>query len=818
MTILLVAMPAAAQQGVPRDSTGPASEERGTAGDAGNPMSTRMPGAAPTAVLLGSLLDGTSGQPLQAAAVELRSARDSSLTAGALTDAAGRFRIGGLQAGRYYVRATMIGYATALVDDVVVTSGATRQLEPVRLGVSAVVLDGLQVTTERSAVRLEVDRTVFDARNLSSAAGGNATDVLRNVPSVDVDADGQVSVRGSTNVVIQVNGRTAPFRGDALNLFLRQLPAGTIDRIEVLPNPAAKYDPEGMSGIVNIVLRQNTDLGLSAGITAAASSADRFNGSTTAGYQRGALSLAAMYSLNSDLRRPTSFMQRLNRFGAGETIVQDTRNRQESLGQSVMGSIDYKVLPTTTLSLQASGNLNGSDGVALSDYRLLDASLAPGRSWNSGTGTEHDLLAGDVTLGMRRVMAAGRNETSFEARMSGSSDESQALYGDADFASVRDLRRNNTANREVSLQLDATRMFAGLRIEAGGRGEERLIDTDLTLRQSADAPVDARRSNAFEYESRIYAGYTQVSRAFGPLSVQAGARLEHADTRFDLRTLEEAYDNRYTSLYPSASALYDLGGGRSVRAGFSRRVQRPRTGQLNPFPLQEDTLSLLVGNPSLLPQYTNSFDVTLQATGTMGTLQLAPFYRRTTDMIRHYKTIDPATGVSLTTFRNFDRSSQFGADITGTGRLGGRVSGMLGANLAQVTTSGENLQAGLASSALSWSMRSNATLRLDASTDVQGFVMYRAPMKIEQGRMREFVVSNLSLRRRVMEGRGEVVLRVSDPLGRMNFGFITSDDLHEQEFLRRIDARAAVLSFNYSFGRPPRMRQRPADEMEMEIR
>jgi outer membrane receptor protein involved in Fe transport len=498
--------------------------------------------------------------------------------------------------------------------------------------------------------------------------------------------------------------------------------------------------------------------------------------------------------------------------------VQDTRNRQESLGQSLMGSVDYRILPTTTLSLQASGNLNGSDGVALSDYRLLDASLAPGRSWNSGTGTERDLLAGDVTLGMRRVMAAGRNETSFEARMSGSSDESQALYGDADFASVRDLRRNNTANREVSLQLDATRMFAGLRIEAGGRGEERLIDTDLTLRQSANAPVDARRSNAFEYESRIYAGYTQVSRAFGPLSVQAGARLEHADTRFDLRTLEEAYDNRYTSLYPSASALYDLGGGRSVRAGFSRRVQRPRTRQLNPFPLQEDTLSLLVGNPSLLPQYTNSFDVTLQTTGAMGTLQLAPFYRRTTDMIRHYKTIDPATGVSLTTFRNFDRSSQFGTDITATGRLGGIVSGMLGANLAQVTTSAENLQAGLASSALSWSVRSNATLRLDASTDVQGFVMYRAPMKIEQGRMREFVVSNLSLRRRVMEGRGEVVLRVSDPLGRMNFGFITSDELHEQEFLRRIDARAAVLSFNYSFGRPPRMRQRPADEMEMEIR
>jgi hypothetical protein len=571
MMMVAGVLPASGQQGRPGAVPVPMAEAAPSAGEgvSGSEAAVR-PGGRPggaqrgdvtASVLLGSLLDGTTGQPLQSATVEVRSAADSSLVAGALTSAEGRFRVAGLEPGVYYVRATMIGYAPAIVDDIAMAAGATRQLEPVRLGVSAVMLQGLEVAVERAAVRMEVDRTVFSARNLPSAAGGSATDVLRNVPSVDVDGDGQVSVRGSTNVVIQINGRTAPFRGDALNLFLRQLPAGTIDRIEVLPNPAARYDPEGMSGIVNIVLRQDANLGLSAGITAAASSADRFNGSGTVGYQRGRTTLAGMYSLNSDVRRPTAFMQRLNRFGAGETVVQDTRNRQESLGQSLMASIDYQVRPTTTLSLQASGNVNGSDGLALSDYRLLDAALAPGRSWNSGTGTERDLRAGDVTLGMRRVMAAGRNETSFEARLSGSGDESEALYGDADLASIRDLRRNETTNRDASLQFDATRLLAGIRVESGARAEQRLIDTDLTLRRSAGAPVDASRSNAFEYESRIYAGYTQLSRAFGPLSVQAGARLEHADTRFDLRTLEEAYDNRYTSLYPSASALYDMGSG-----------------------------------------------------------------------------------------------------------------------------------------------------------------------------------------------------------------------------------------------------------------
>lgn len=810
MLVLGAAAPISAQQNAP---AGPAAVG-GTAGE-------RPSGAGagvPPAVLVGSLVDATTGRPLQTAPVEVRSAGDSSLVAGALTDAAGRFRIQGIPAGIYYVRATMLGYAPALLDDVSLAPGAVRQLGAVRLETSAVVLEGIEVTAERATVRMEVDRTVFHARNLPSAAGGNATDVLRNVPSVDVDADGQVSVRGSSNVVVQINGRTAPFRGDALALFLKQLPAGTIDRVEVVPNPAAKDDPEGMSGIVNIVLRQNTDLGLSAALTVAGSSSDRFNGSGTVGFQQGRLNLAGMYAVNSDLRRPTGTMERLSLAGpaAGETILQDSRGMQESLGHSVMGSVDFRVRPSTTLSLQASGNANGNDGLTVNDFRLLAG--APPRAWASATGSERDLRSGDMVLGLRHVPARGRNEMSMEARITGSTDVSAARYGDASLAALRELTRSEASNRESSLQFDLTRTLGGLKIESGARAEERLMDTDLSRVPFAAAGTTTGGS-AFDYQTRLYAGYAQASHGVGPANLQAGLRLEQADTRFDLTALGDSYENRYTSLYPSAAALFDLGAGRSVRLGFSRRVQRPRTGQLNPFPLQEDSLSLMVGNPSLRPQYTNSFDLTLQATGTAGTLQLAPFRRVTTNLIRHFKTVDAVTGVSTTTFRNFDRSSQWGVDATATGRLGGRLSGMVGGNVAQVNTNAESLQAGLGSSTLAWSVRSNASFKLTPATDLQAFVMYRAPMNIEQGRMRAFMVSNVSLRQRVLDGKGDVVLRVSDPLGKMQFGFYTADELHEQDFLRRVDARNVTLSFSYAFGRPPRMRQaQPADDMEMGIR
>ena len=807
--LVLAASPAAAQQnGSPREA-GPR---------AGSPARPPL-GAAPS-VLMGTMVDETNGRPLQAAPVEVRTVAESALVGGALTDASGRFRIEGLPAGSYFLRATMLGYAPARLDDIVLEAGSVKQLDPVRLRVSAVTLEGLSVTTERSAVRLEVDRTVFSARNLPSAAGGNATDVLRNVPSVDVDADGQVSVRGSSDVVIQINGRTAPFTGDALALYLKQLPAGTIDRVEVVPNPAAKYDPEGMAGIVNIVLRQNTDLGLSAAVTMAGSSSDRFNGSGTVGYQEGRFNFAGMYAVNSDLRRPSGFMERWNLAGsnAGESILQDSRTRQESLGQSVMGSMDFKIRPATTLSLQASGNTNGNDALTVNDFRVFASEEASARIWSSATGTDREMQSGEVTLGLKHVPAAGRDEVSFEARVSGSADAWDARYGDAVLAELREVTRNETSNRDASLQVDATRTLAGFKIETGGRAEQRLIGTDL-LRQPLAGTSGEAGGNAFDYDTRIFAGYLQTSRSVGPVSLQGGLRLEHADTRFDLLTVSEAYDNRYTSLYPSASAMLDLGAGRSVRVGYSRRVQRPRTSQLNPFPLQDDSLSLLVGNPELLPQYTNSLDLTLQTVGSRGTLQVAPFHRTTTNLIRHYKTVNPESGISTTTFRNFDRSSEFGVDVTATGRFWGRLSGMVGTNVAQVTTNAQSLQAGLESQALAWSVRSNASLRLGPSTDLQAFVMYRAPRKIEQGEMRSFMVSNLSLRQRILDGKGDVVLRVSDPLGRMNFGFYTADEIHEQDFLRRIDARNVTLSFSYAFGKPPRMRQSGGgDDMEMNIR
>lgn len=237
----------------------------------GSPPGGRMgQGAAqmPSGELRGSVQDAASLRVLGSASVAVYSVRDSSLVTGTMTRSDGGFRIEGVRPGRYYVRASYIGYAPATVGDIAILPNALQvDLGAIRLAQSAVAIEGVTASIERSQVSLAPDRNTFAVRDMSSVAGGTATDVLRNVPSLEVDIDGKVSLRGNQNVAVQINGRAAPMRGDQLGQFLQQLPATMLERVEVIPNPSARFDPEGMAGIINIVLRQNADLGTSYGFT-----------------------------------------------------------------------------------------------------------------------------------------------------------------------------------------------------------------------------------------------------------------------------------------------------------------------------------------------------------------------------------------------------------------------------------------------------------------------------------------------------------------------------------------------------------------------
>jgi outer membrane cobalamin receptor len=799
-------------------------------------------GQMPSGEVRGSVQDAGSLRALGSASVAVFSARDSALVTGALTRPDGAFRIEGLRPGRYFVRVSFLGYAPQTASDIAIMPNAlVADLGAIRLEQSAVQLEGVTAEVERAQVSLAPDRNTFAVRDMPAVSGGTATDVLRNVPSLEVDIDGRVSLRGNQNVAVQINGRAAPMRGDQLAQFLQQLPANMLERVEVITNPSARFDPDGMAGIVNIVLRQNADLGTSYGLTFGAGSGDRINAAGNLGHQQGRLTLFANYGFFTDARESTGFNFRENRFATPTTFLQqDVEGLWAPTSHTLNVSGDYRLGARDVLSSSLLFSRRDSENNSLNLFRDLDdvrraTGLRSGLTENSNEGSTFD-----YGLGFRRTIQPRAHELSADFRFNRNTSDAlnrfinQPLLLDGTVnGEPASSRRNDIENTSDNwtVQLDYTRpLGASTRLETGFKSTLRQIDNGLAVsvldRASGAFVPDAERSNLFRYDEQVHAAYGVLGRTVGRVNLQGGVRLEQALTDFDLRTTNERFENRYFSVFPSALASLDLGGQQQVRASYSQRIRRPETGQLNPFALAggrgpdqtEDELNLFRGNPFLRPEYTHAFELAYQVAGRLGTLQVSPYFRHTTDAVRRVKTIDDS-GVSTTTFANLATSDSYGTDFTGSWRLG-RFSGFAGLNAFRVVTDGSNLDTDVSNDAFSWSTRASANFRASDRLDLQAFVMYRAPMNVEMGRISSFTITNLSTRYRV-NPRTNLSVRVQDPFNLMGFRFTTSDERHFQESRRSFGARGVFLTLSYNVGQQPRVRQRPqqqdADQMPQDI-
>jgi len=786
----------------------------------GPPQGARPGGPPPGAMqqqggtIRGVVRDAATNQPLTAASIGVWSAADSVLVTGGNTRQDGTFRIEGLRPGAYYLRVTQLGYAPQRVARVAVAGPtATADVGEVKLTASAVALEGIQATAERSAVQTSVDRTVYSARDLPAATGGNATDVLRNVPAIEVDGDGKVSLRGQENVAIQINGRPAPLRGDQLTNFLKQLPANMVERVEVVPNPSAKFDPEGMGGIINIVMKQNADLGLSGGLTLGAGTGGRYNGNGNLGYQRGPLTLFGSYGLFVDERETEGANFRENLLNGATTgfIDQDITGAFANTSHTFTGNADLRLGAKT--SLASSLMVSTRDGSGRNDnvFVALDPTGAATSRFDERSRQSFDNFSTDATLSLKHNFAPQNHELSLEGRINSFEDDNQSRFsvfdeGDLDAASLR-VNTLDARNRETTLQLDYTRPLGeSLKLETGYKGTLRRIDNDFLEEVTGVDPLAGGGSNAFQYDENVHAGYALLTRDFGKLDLQAGLRGETVNTTFDLTTTGDAFDNEYTSLFPSAAATFQIDDSRQVRASYSKRVQRPDTRLLNPFPFAEDQFNRFQGNPELKPEYTHSMELSLQQSMPWGSLSLSPYYRYTTDAIRRIREGVPGENVSVTTFRNLATASQLGTDFTGSLRAG-KLNGFASLSAFRMQSDGSSLQSGEDTEAFSWSARGSLSYKIRPGTEISWFQFYRAAMDVEQGRIGSFSMANIALRQNFLNDKASLSLRLSDPFDQMGFRLESFDDVHNQRSRRKFGARAAFITFNYTFGQTPRIRQ-----------
>ncbi len=814
----------------------------------------RAPGAGPAAPapqaagqLVGRVVGAAAGQAVAGAGVTVRGAdgRDTALVAGALTRADGTFRVEGLRPGRYTVRVRALGFAPLVRRDVAVTAADPRvDLGRLALNAVAAQLSSVQVQGERSTETLAPDRNSYTVKDMPATSGGTAVDVLRNVPAVEVDGDNNVSLRGNSNVVVQINGRVSPMRGQQLGNFLAQLPANMVAKVEVVSNPSAKNDPEGLGGIVNIVLKQQADLGTSGGLTAGGGSTGQANVSANLGHQGGPWTLFGSYAFMHDRRTVRGFSSRTVLAAPGGLDADlDGVMRPDSHSGTL--TAEYKAGERDVLANNLVVNHRTMGREFGSFYRALNgAGTLTGRT-DQRTDQDQGGTTLDYALTWRHTPDEQKNKLVSELRLNAGSDQNDLLFS-SDSLTGAPLALESNATRERSralfAQTDWTReLRRGTKLEAGYKGTFRRQTSDFDVATAAGASPftpDAGRSNAYDYDEQVHAAYAVVSQRAGRADLQAGLRLEQADTRFDLATTGRRYDNDYRSAFPSALASYTTAAGRQFKASYSKRISRPDVRQLNPFGFREDQYTVFEGNPALRPEYTHAYELGFQQPlgkgaaggggggapggpggpgrgagggGTSGTLQLTPFLRHTVAAVRQIGAVDDA-GILRVGFANASTVDQYGVDGNLTVRRG-RLNGFGGGSVFEQVTDATNL-GGLAAGrvrAFGWSARGNLTYKVTPALELQGFAMYRAPMRTEQGRISRFSFANVALRQKLRGDKASVTLRVMDPFGTMGWAVRGSDGRVVQVIDRRFGARGTFLNFSYNFGQAPRMRPRPQE-------
>jgi outer membrane receptor protein involved in Fe transport len=771
----------------------------------------------------GRLTDSVAGHAVASGSIAVRRVGDSVFAGGALPKEDGSFRVDGLRPGRYTVRVRAIGFAPVIRNDISITlDNPIVDLGVIGLKAVAAKLDATQTVAEREDVVLAPDRTSYSVKNLPAASGGTAIDVLRNIPLVEVDGSNNVSLRGNANVVVQINGRSTPLKGDQLGAFLAQLPAGTVKNVEVATNPSAKDDPEGTAGIINIVLNQEAQLGLSGGVNAGTASTGMVNASGNIGKQQGKLTVFASGNVYRDQRSTSGTISRTNLVVPvpAFTTTRLAGNQSPISGGGTLRS-EYRFTERTTLSFDGfffGGHFGGDQSSAYTD---LDTTHAVIGLFDQATSQISRNVSQDYDVAFRHLNAKKQPLFSTELEYSNTNANNDinlsgtVLRPDASTPLAIPTEHDRTVGRYpyVNWKADYAGQFgATAKLETGFKATRRTTtnDFDASYRDSSGAFVsDPLRRTAFDYQEDIAAAYALLSNKFGNFQTQSGLRLEDAATYFDLTTLDQQYDRRYASAYPSAIVSYNFTPTRSARISYSRRVSRPNPYQLSPIEFHQDTRNVFRGNPDLRAEYTNAIEGAYQESRRWGTIQLSPYIRSTDHAVRNIQFVD-STGVSVSTFDNVASTFTVGSDLNVNAHAGPLQLGG-GGSLYHYSSDASNLGGNLSAHAMVWSARTNATWKFSPKLDAQLMTMYRAPFATEGGSQLASVVMMTAARYKVWGEQGNISLRVSDPFKLQKYGYRTANGTVVESSERFFGSRAVFLTITRNFGQALKLQPKQQD-------
>ncbi|MDD4969044.1 MAG: TonB-dependent receptor [Paludibacter sp.] len=771
-------------------------------------------------VVKGRIVDAATNSPLQYVDVALFTQGSKNLTSGAVTDSLGVFKFPSVETGKYVVRITYIEYTTR--NEPINVTGDSLDLGTLSLQVKTKNLGEVEVVGQAPQMRFDIDKKVFSVDQNITAAGGSATDILKNIPSVNVDTQGNISLRNNSNVEVWIDGKASGLTADNRAQVLEQMPAESIESVEIMTNPSAKYNPEGTAGIINLVMKKNHKAGYYGSVTAGLNYplGGKIGKMLGAGINYTSSKMDAYLNIGY---RAMNFQgggyNDRNTFGTNSnTLLNQTSTMTNAFsGLFTRAGIDYHLDTKNTIGisgfgLMGSGNTSNNINYLLTNGNAYPPSVLRNYSRNNtGTGTRPSL---NVNLDYQHDFdKKGSNlmaNLSYSKHDRGS--DTRYLQSDSLTGLHSDLsQRGDNSNKGLEFKVDYTgKMGENTKLEAGWQSNvNNAVSSSSGFDNLAQATIPSYFDN-FNYDEQIHAAYLTYGSKFDKLSVQAGLRGEYMwkqSTNTTTGLVQTIAPKTYVELFPSLYLTYELPNNNEFQLNYSRRVNRPRGQEINPYHNYSDSTRITYGNPDLDPEFTSSMELNYIKTWGNQTLSASAYYHFTNNVIENVQFLHGGTLES--TYLNVANSQNTGLELISKNRL---------FNILNLTTSLNGYYSKLdpavyknpydasitttipGQSNLSWTGSILANVLMSKTFSGQVTARYSSPQIISQGLKQQKYSIDMGLRKTFMDRNLSVNLNVRDLLNSNKDKTTTSGAGFSQTSASYFHTRMVFLSVSYNFG------------------
>lgn len=777
-------------------------------------------------IVKGKILDRQKSEPLGFVNIKVTEQSSDKFAGGGITDAGGNFNVTGLKDGKYTLTLTFMGYKDVTRQFEITPTKRDVQFKLLYMAEDAKQLNEVTVTGQRATMKLEVDRKSFDVGQLISNAGQSASDVLDNVPSIEVDNDGNVSLRGNSSVEVWINGKASGLTSDNRAQILQQLPAESIERIEVIDNPSAKFSAEGSAGIINIVLKKDRKAGYYGSVQAGGDTRGGANTSFNVNYNSRLID--SYINLGYRHRANTGHMESQQ---TSDTYNQTYDSDSKQRGNNFFTRAGVTLHATTKDDFSLSGMLMHGGGNSHSYTPYIYTAVANGlnnyqldRINRSRTGM--DMRYGEFNY---RHSFNDKHFIDFTAdlsswKMNGDNwyQDSTVVVGIDDVTYSYQYRPQYINNHRKELKLEyENQVTKNFKIEAGYNGNFSRENTpqesymDNTSFDGTNASEDKLFFNRFIYKQDLHAFYTTLSYKFGALSLMGGLRGEYWRVNTESYTWEQEHDaslreqpfkKDYFQLFPSVFMSWQMTETQQLQLNYTRRLRRPWGGQLNSFRDTRDATTVSFGNPYLTPEFSNSFSLNYLKQWNDHSLLVSAYYRPTTDVIQRISYKNKEDGLFYQTSMNVAKSVSTGLEMTVKNKLWRILDLTTSANAYYYRLNGFSYDidgqtvTGNSDHNFTWNARMTASLMLPYDISIQSTGRYTARQVITQGYRKANYSIDFGARKNFFNKLFTLSVNCRDLLDSRRFETFTSGPNFTRHQINRRGGRRVSMTLTWNFG------------------